>query len=68
MLGLRLREGFNLRNFKSRYRVTIEELAGPALKRSFAKGLTEISDENLRLTSRGLLIADTVIADFLADD
>lgn len=68
MLGLRLREGFNLGNFTSRYGISIEELASNALNRSLAKGLTAITDGNLRLTSSGLLIADTVIADFLTDD
>lgn len=68
MLGLRLREGFNIRKFESRYSISIEEIACQALSRSLSRGLTEISNENLRLTHNGLLIADTVIADFLTEE
>ncbi|MEY3457869.1 MAG: Oxygen-independent coproporphyrinogen-III oxidase 1 [Planctomycetota bacterium] len=68
MLGLRLREGFNLQNFRNRYGISIESLAGQALQRSLQHGLAELHSGSLRLTQQGLLIADSVIADFLADD
>jgi len=68
MLGLRLREGFLLDVFERQFGITMENLAGPALKRSLDRGLTEIIGNRLRLTDAGLLIADTVVSDFLVDD
>jgi oxygen-independent coproporphyrinogen-3 oxidase len=68
MLGLRLREGFSLDTFEGRFGVSLENLAGPALKRSLNMGLTEIVSNWLRLTEAGLLIADSVVSDFLVAD
>lgn len=68
MLGLRLREGFSLDDFQGRFGVSLETLAGPALTRSLSSGLTEIVSNWLRLTDAGLLIADSVVSDFLAAD
>lgn len=68
MLGLRLREGFSLDDFEGRFGVSLENLAGPALKRSLNMGLTEIVSNWLRLTDAGLLVADSVVSDFLAAD
>ncbi len=68
MLGLRLREGFSLDAFRTQFGIPLESLAGPALQRSLSHGLTEIIGNQLRLTDAGLLIADTVVSDFLVDD
>lgn len=68
MLGLRLREGFSLDDFQRRFGVSVENLAGSALKRSLNQGLTEIVSDWLRLTEAGLLIADSVVSDFLVAD
>ncbi|MEY3172731.1 MAG: Oxygen-independent coproporphyrinogen-III oxidase 1 [Planctomycetota bacterium] len=68
MLGLRLREGLALDQFRLKFGVSLEELAGPALERSLEKGLTELVGNQLRLTTAGLLIADSVVSDFLVDD
>ncbi|MFM8479268.1 MAG: radical SAM family heme chaperone HemW [Planctomycetaceae bacterium] len=68
MLGLRLREGFSLDEFERRFGISLDELAGPTLPRSLTQGLTEIVANHLRLTDAGLLIADSVISDFLLPD
>jgi len=68
MLGLRLREGFSLDEFERRFGISLDELAGPTLPRSLTHGLTEIVANHLRLTDAGLLIADSVISDFLLPD
>ncbi|MFM7058612.1 MAG: radical SAM family heme chaperone HemW [Planctomycetota bacterium] len=68
MLGLRLREGFPLADFERRFGVSIENLAGPTLARNLNLGLTEIVSNRLRLTDAGLLIADSVVSDFLVAD
>ncbi len=65
MLALRMIEGLNVPAFEIRFGVSLEQLAGAAIERHQAAGLLEFHGEHLRLTRRGLLIADTVVADFL---
>jgi len=68
MLGLRLRRGFRISDLEERFAVCLTTLAGPALERGFRNGLLEESDGFLRLTEEGLLLADTVVSDFLVGD
>ncbi|MCA9062102.1 MAG: radical SAM family heme chaperone HemW [Planctomycetaceae bacterium] len=65
MLGLRLVDGFDLRDFSRRFGFTLESLAGDELQSHLQSGTLQQSDGRLRLTSQGRLIADSVIADFL---
>jgi oxygen-independent coproporphyrinogen-3 oxidase len=65
MLELRLAEGIDRRRFEQRYgRDPLEFFAEP-IERHGQRGLLEVTDRHLRLTRAGLLLADTVIADFL---
>jgi oxygen-independent coproporphyrinogen-3 oxidase len=68
MLGLRLRQGFRISDLEHRFDVCLRTLAGPALDRGFRNGLIEESEGFLRLTENGLLLADTVVSDFLVGD
>ena len=68
MLGLRLRSGFQIAAFETRFQVSLRDLAGPALDRSLRGGLVEDVQGTLRLTEEGLLLADTVVSDFLVGD
>lgn len=65
MLGLRLIEGIDRRRFAQRYGHDPVTFFGEAVRQHGQRGLLEVSDERLRLTRAGLLLADTVIADFL---
>lgn len=65
MLGLRLRRGFDVAEFESRFGVTLQQLAGAALDQGLRRGQLELADGQLRLTETGLLLADSVTAEFL---
>jgi len=65
MLGLRLRRGFDVAEFESRFGVTLRQLAGGALDQGLRRGQLELADGQLRLTETGLLLADSVTAEFL---
>lgn len=65
MLGLRLTKGVDRTAFRARFGFELVERFGAAVERHSGDGLLEVDDEAVRLTRRGLLLADTVIADFL---
>lgn len=65
MLGLRLRQGFDVANFEQRFGVRLQQLAGSALEQGLRRGQLEIAGGRLRLTETGLLLADSVTAEFL---
>lgn len=65
MLALRLRDGLQLSRFQQRFGWSVEELAGEALRRYLQQGLLEVAGDRLRLTRDGLLLADSVVVDFL---
>jgi len=64
-LNLRLREGFALTEFKARFGVAFEEAFGARTARLFEGGLLEHRGDNIRLTDRGLELADSVFAEFV---
>jgi coproporphyrinogen III oxidase-like Fe-S oxidoreductase len=57
--------GIDLREFQRRYGISINSLAEDAIARHSRNGLLEYNDQTLKLTQDGLLLADTVISDFL---
>lgn len=65
MLALRMIDGLDLTEFQRRFGRTAESLAGEAISRHVRNGLLQQSDGRLRLTQEGLLLADTVVVDFL---
>ena len=65
MLALRMIEGLHVPALENRFGVSLQQLAGDAIQRHQAAGLLEFHGEHLRLTRKGLLIADTVVVDFL---
>lgn len=65
MLELRLTEGIDRRRFEQRYGRDPVELFAEPIQRHGTRGLLEATTTHLRLTRPGLLLADTVIADFL---
>ncbi len=66
MLGLRLlQDGVSARSFERRHRVSLFEQFAPQLSRLTSIGLLEVADERVRLTKRGVLLANSVCAEFL---
>ncbi|GMU39996.1 MAG: coproporphyrinogen III oxidase [Chloroflexota bacterium] len=67
ILGLRLMEGVSLPDFAARFGVRAEDLYGPVIDRYTRFGLLETTGNRLRLTERGLLLANEVFADLLPE-
>lgn len=65
MLGLRLTDGVDRAAFERRYGCDPAEMFGPQIMRFESDGLLERDNGSLRLTRRGLLVADAVIAEFV---
>lgn len=65
MLALRLNEGIHRKSFAAQYECAMDELFAPAIEKHQALGLLEADENTVRLTRAGLLVADSVIADFL---
>jgi len=64
-LGLRLIGGLSLEDFAARFGKRAEEVFAPQIGRLTALGLLEIKDGRLRLTSRGLPVANRVFVEFV---
>ena len=67
MLNLRLLEGIDLTAFAKRFGQSPEALYPQVIEKFCALQLLEIRRDHLRLTPRGLLLANEVLRDFLAD-
>jgi len=65
MLGLRMRAGVELDEFRRRTGFGAEELFGETLPAHVAAGRAEIASGRLRLTLEGLLVADSIMAEFI---
>jgi oxygen-independent coproporphyrinogen-3 oxidase len=64
-LNLRLREGFLRADFNTRFGSSFEEIFGAHTERLFEGGLLENREERIRLTDRGLELADSIFAEFV---
>ncbi len=64
-LNLRLRQGFRLCDFQSRFDVSFDEAFGASATEFFEGGLLERTGERIRLTEHGLEVADSVFAEFV---
>ena len=66
MLGLRLlQDGVSAQSFARRHGVSLFDQFAPQLSRLASIGLLEVTDEGVRLTKRGVLLANSVCAEFL---
>ncbi|MBG9773788.1 radical SAM family heme chaperone HemW [Brevibacillus laterosporus] len=65
ILGLRLREGVDMESFAKRFGRTVQEEFGEPLQQELQKGMLEIVDHHVRLTSKGLPLGNEVFAAFL---
>lgn len=64
LLGLRKVEGFNLDEYKKRIKKDVFEVY-PILKKHLDNGLLEISSGNLKLTDKGMYLANQVYLDII---
>lgn len=65
VLGLRLVDGLDRADFRARFGSDPCDLFADAVARHAAHGLLTVDDRALRLTRRGLLLADAVLVDFV---
>jgi len=66
MLGLRLLEdGISAPSFARRHGVSLFQQFGPQVSRLTAIGLLNVEDQRVRLTKRGVLLANSVRAEFV---
>ncbi len=66
MLGLRLRDGLPLSRLRHRFHIDPLAHYAPQLENLTRRGLLILEADTLRLTHRGLLLANTVLSEFLA--
>ncbi len=64
-LNLRLREGFARRDFQARFGQSLDDLFGREVEGLTGDGLLEEHHGRIRLTERGLEMADSVFAEFI---
>ncbi|WP_003542309.1 radical SAM family heme chaperone HemW [Desulfotomaculum nigrificans] len=64
-LGLRLMKGLELKSFAQRFGRELTEVFGDRIKDLQAQGLVELKDGFLRLTKKGLPVANRVFAAFV---
>ncbi len=68
ILNLRLTAGVDIAAFEARHGASLDAAFGPTLDRYEGFGLLERADGRLRLTDRGLLLANEVFTALLPDD
>lgn len=64
-LGLRLAVGLDLGSFRERFGVSLDHVYPGLAERLIGEGLLEIDANHLRLTRRGLAVANPVMAEFV---
>jgi oxygen-independent coproporphyrinogen-3 oxidase len=64
-LNLRLREGFAVTEFSARFGASFDDAFGARSARLFEGGLLEHRAGQIRLTERGLELADSIFAEFV---
>jgi oxygen-independent coproporphyrinogen-3 oxidase len=65
MLGFRMIDGVSINEFETRYNKNIFDLYGSRLDRLMKKQLVEIEGDRVRLTARGLDLANQVFMEFV---
>ena len=63
MMGLRVREGIELKRFEKRFKQSILDVYSSAMESETNKGLIEVVDDTVRCTERGYgLLHDVLLA------
>ncbi len=66
MLGLRMRSGVNLNQFEQKFKVSIQSVYSDVIEKLLKNNLISFEENYLTLTDKGLLLADTVILEFIS--
>jgi oxygen-independent coproporphyrinogen-3 oxidase len=64
-LGLRLIEGINLEKFKTEYNINLLENYREIIKKHISNDLMDMKEGYLKLTQKGILISNSILADFI---
>nr|NIQ02258.1 coproporphyrinogen III oxidase [Nitrospinaceae bacterium]NIR56225.1 coproporphyrinogen III oxidase [Nitrospinaceae bacterium]NIS86681.1 coproporphyrinogen III oxidase [Nitrospinaceae bacterium]NIT83514.1 coproporphyrinogen III oxidase [Nitrospinaceae bacterium]NIU45719.1 coproporphyrinogen III oxidase [Nitrospinaceae bacterium] len=67
MLGLRLREGFQLSAFEQKFDISFRDAFTETVTRMENLGLLAIKNGRAVLTREGLFLADSVILEFITE-
>ena len=65
VMALRLRQGISNADFYERFGYKIEDQFGEQMNRLAKYGLVSYENEILKLTEKGLFVADTVMTEFV---
>lgn len=65
IMSLRLRQGISNTDFRERFGYKLEEQFGDQINRLIKDGLISYENERLKLTEKGLFIADVVMTEFV---
>ena len=65
MLGLRLLQGISIHQFEKRFQISFKNFFGNITSTLKEKELVTIEDDHLRLSKKGLFLADSVILEFI---
>ena len=65
MMGLRKKEGINIKDFNLRYKTSLIDKYKDVIKSLINDGLIEINNEYIRCSVKGLLISNDVIVKFM---
>lgn len=65
VMALRLRQGVSNADFYGRFGHTIDGQFGDQIQRLLREGLISYENERMKLTDKGLFVADTVMAEFV---
>ena len=66
MLGLRLLDGISIQQFEERFQTSFNQAFGGIVSSLQKKDLVTIEENRLRLSEKGLFLADSVILEFIA--
>lgn len=64
-LGLRLAKGIDIAQFREEYGIDIPSKYVPVIEKYVSCGLMEFKNDMLRLTTSGMLVSNTIMAEFL---
>ena len=64
-LGLRLSEGISVERFRELFARNLSDVFGPAIRKHIGQELLEETEGRIRLTDKGMDVANYVMADFL---
>lgn len=67
IMGLRLTDGINIREFENRFKVDIYKKFGHVIEKYIKQGLLINENQNIKFTSKGLDLSNVVYVDLLPD-